>query len=122
MDLGERLAAVRAAIEGMPGATGGTVPSARGVTLYKVQAKMFAILEAHKQTGVNLKCDPALIDILKSQYGGVGHRGHLDRRFWIYINLDGDVPTDEIVRLIGHSYDQVCTGLTKKQRAELAAL
>jgi predicted DNA-binding protein (MmcQ/YjbR family) len=121
-DRGERLAAVKAAIEGMPGATGGTPPSARGVTLYKVKAKMFAILEANKQTGVNLKCDPALIDILKSQYSGVGHRGHLDRRFWIYVNLDGDVPTGEIVRLIGHSYDQVRAGLTKAQRAELAAL
>jgi predicted DNA-binding protein (MmcQ/YjbR family) len=122
MSLSERTAAVKAAIAARPGAAGGALPSARGVTLYKVMGKMFAILEVNKVTGVVLKCDPHLVDVLKDQYSGVGHRGHLDRRFWIHVNFDADVPTDEIIRLVAHSYDQVCATLTRKQRAELAAL
>jgi predicted DNA-binding protein (MmcQ/YjbR family) len=45
-----------------------------------------------------------------------------NRRFWISVNLDGDVPADEVERLMGHSYELVCAGLTRKQKAELAAL
>lgn len=122
MSLAERTAAVTAAIEAKPGATGGGLPSARGVTLYKVMGKMFAILEVNKVTGVILKCDPHLAEALRDQYAGVGRRSHLDPRFWIHVDFAADVPTPEILRLIDHSYDQVCSGLTKKQRAELAAL
>jgi len=106
----------------MPGARGDPLASAKGVTLYKVMGKMFAILEARRLELVILKCDPHLAETLREQYEGVGHRSHLDRRFWISVTLDSDVPPEEIARLIAHSYDQVSAGLTKKQKAELAAL
>ena len=115
--LEERIAAVTAAIEAMPGCEAN--PMARGVTLYKVMGKMFAILEVNKSKGVILKVDPALMDLMKSQYAGVGHRSHLDRRFWLHVDFAGDVPTDEVCRLVAHSYEQVCAGLTKRQRAAL---
>ncbi len=117
MDLNERIAAVTAAIEAMPGAEAS--PMARGVTLYKVMGKMFAILEVNKAKGVIVKCEPALMDLIKSQYTGIGHRGHLDRRFWLHVDFTGDVPTQEVLRLITHSYEQVCAGLTKRQREAL---
>ena len=69
-----------------------------------------------------LKCDPHLAEMLREQYAGVGHRSHLDRRFWIAVDLDADVPPDEVERLVAHSYEQVRGGLTRKQRAALAAL
>ena len=122
VDLGGQGAAVRTCIEARPGAEGGELPSARGVTLYKVMGKMFAILELRKVRCVILKCDPHLAEVLREQYAGVGHRSHLDRRFWIAVTLEADVPTEEIERLVAQSYDLVCAGLTKKQKAELAAL
>ena len=125
MTLGEATVALKAILDGKPGAVAEPMAAARGSTpivlIYKVMGKMFAILEVAKTTGVILKIDPHLMAVLKDQYAGVGHRSHLDRRFWLHVNFDADVPTDEIVRLVGHSYDQVCAGLTKKQRAELAA-
>jgi predicted DNA-binding protein (MmcQ/YjbR family) len=116
--------AARAAIEAMPGAEGSRLPSAPAVTLYKIMGKMFAILEDGKAQGVILKCDPHLAEVLRDQYAGIGHRSHLDRRFWIFVDLgpQGDIPADEAKRLIGHSYDLVTAQLTKKQKAELAAL
>jgi predicted DNA-binding protein (MmcQ/YjbR family) len=51
----------------------------------------------------------------------VGHRSHLDRRFWISINLDGDVPLSEIRKLIAGSYDLIYASLTRKQKEELGA-
>jgi predicted DNA-binding protein (MmcQ/YjbR family) len=82
--------------------------------------KMFAILSVRGEESVILKSH--FVDVLKDQYQGVGHRSHLDRRFWISVSLDADVPADEIRRLVDASYDNVCAGLTKKQKAELAAL
>ena len=122
MSLSPRVAAAIAAIEAMPGARGDPLASAKGVTLYKVMGKMFAILTANKVESVILKCDPHLAEILRQQYQGVGHRSHLDRRFWISVTLDSDVPAEEVARLIGHSYDLVRAKLTRKQRAELAVL
>ncbi len=117
--MGMLVADLRAALKAKPGAAGSTHPSARGVTLYKVMGKMFAILTDHKETSVILKCDPHLAEVLREQYAGVGHRSHLDRRFWISVTLDADVPPEEVLRLADHSYDLVRAGLTRKQRAEL---
>ena len=116
--------AARAAILAMPGAEGSRLPSAPAVTLCKVMGKMFAILEDGKTQGVILKCDPHLAEVLREQYASIGHRSHLDRRFWIFVNLGpgSDVPGAETARLIGHSYDLVAAGLTKKQKAELELL
>jgi predicted DNA-binding protein (MmcQ/YjbR family) len=96
--------------------------SAPGILIYKVMGKMFAILSIRGVENVILKCDPNLAHVLREQYVGVGHRSHLDRRNWISVNLDADVPTDEVERLADHSYGLVCSGLTRKQKADLAAL
>jgi predicted DNA-binding protein (MmcQ/YjbR family) len=114
--------ALQAAIEAKPGATGGGVFSAPGVVLYKVMGKMFAILATRREPYVILKSDPHLAEILREQYEGVGHKSHLDRRFWIAVTLDADVPAEEIGRLVDQSYDLVSAGLTRKQKVELAAL
>jgi len=114
--------ALQAVLEAMPGAVGSPLPSAKGVTLYKVMGKMFAILNLRGEPAVIVKCDPHLVEILKETYQGVGHRGHLDRRFWICVTLDSDVPPGEIERLLAGSYDLVRSGLSRKQRAELEAL
>ena len=122
MSQSDTVAIIRTALDARPGAEWSEFPSAKGVVLYKVMGKLFAILEVRKVQCVILKCDPHMVDILKEQYAGVGHRSHLDRRFWICIDLAaGDVPTDEILRLIAGSYALVCEGLTRKQKAELAA-
>jgi predicted DNA-binding protein (MmcQ/YjbR family) len=113
---------LRAALETKTGAVTEALPSARGVTLHKVMGKMFAIVSAAKSRFVVLKCDPHLAEVLREQYAGVGHRTHLDRRFWIAVDLESDVPPEEIERLAAHSYDLVCAGLSRKQKAELAAL
>jgi predicted DNA-binding protein (MmcQ/YjbR family) len=87
-------------------------PSAEGlrvgpnVTMYKLAGKIFAILSM--KTGyVVLKCPPESIDMLKARYKGVGHKTHLDRRHWIAVELEADVPPKETQRLASLSYDLV---------------
>ena len=117
----QRTAALKAALAARPGAVCTPLPSAPGVLIYKVMDKMFAILEIRRIEAVILKCDPNLAEMLRQHYTGIGHRSHLDRRFWICVDLNADVPAAEIDRLITHSYDQVQANLTRKQKAELAA-
>ena len=123
MDLAPATAALKAVLDAMPGALGEPMTAARGsqplVLIYKIMGKMFAILSVRSDQFVILKCDPFRADLLREQYQGVGHRSHLDRRYWISVDLDADVPAAEIEALVAHSWDQVAMTLTKKQRAEL---
>ncbi len=112
-------AALRDLLAAMPGAAAEPA-SAPCATIFKVMGKMFAILTHGKVQAVSLKCDPHLAEILREQYAGVGHRYHLDRRHWISVSLDADVPAEEIKRLAAGSYALVVAGLTRKQRGELA--
>ena len=127
MDADQTVASVKALLDTRPGAVAEPAPAPKPTStpsafLYKVKGKMFAILATGKVKAVSLKCDPHLAEILREQYQGVGHRYHLDRRHWISIELDADVPADEIERLVLGSYDLVRAGLTRKQRAELEGL
>jgi len=125
MDLAPATAALKAVLDAMRGAIGEPMTAARGsqplVLIYKIMGKMFAILSVRNDQFVILKCDPFRADLLREQYQGVGHRSHLDRRYWISVDLDADVPATEIEALVAHSWDQVAMTLTKKQRASLEA-
>ena len=126
MDLPGRTAALKAVLDAMPGAVAEPMTAARGsvplVLIYKVAGKMFAILSLRAEQFVILKCDPFRAEMLRAAYLGVGHRSHLDRRYWISVDLDADVPDDEIRALVAHSREEVAATLTRKQRDELASL
>lgn len=126
MDLTEGAAIVKAWLDAKPGAVAEPAGAPRAkspsVLIYKVMGKTFSILSIRGIEAVSLKCDPHLAEVLREQYAGVGHRYHLDRRHWISVSLDADVPLGEIEPLVAGSYALVCAGLTKTQKAELAAL
>lgn len=126
MELGEQTLRLKARLDAMPGAVAEPMSASRSavplVLLYKVMGKMFAILAVRGTENVILKCDPHLAEVLREQYAGVGRRSHLDRRFWISVDLDSDVPPEEVLRLAESSYALVCAGLTRAQKAQLAAL
>ncbi len=126
LEFDERTLALKAVLDAKPGAVGEPMAAARGskplVFIYKVMGKMFAILAVRGTPNVILKCDPHLAEVLRGHYVGIGRRSHLDPRFWISVDLDSDVPESEVRRLADHSYDLVCAGLTRQQKAELAAM
>ncbi|MGZ5807909.1 MAG: MmcQ/YjbR family DNA-binding protein [Croceibacterium sp.] len=116
--------ALREVLDAMPGAVAQPMTASRGsqplVLIYKITGKMFAILSLRSEPFVILKCDPFRAELLRETYTGVGHRSHLDPRYWISVDLDSDVPADEVRALVAHSWDQVAATLTRKQREELA--
>ena len=100
MDLPPPTAALKRVLDAMPGAEGKPMNASRGATplvlIYKISGKMFAILSLRGDPYVILKCDPFRAEVLRGTYRGVGHRSHLDRRYWISIDLDADVPAEEV--------------------------
>ena len=119
--LNGRTADMRAVLDAMPGATSARSPVPPAALIYKVMGKVFAILSLRSVPAVGLKCDPHLGDILREHYEGVGDYRHFLRN-WISVALDADVPWEEALSLAAGSYELVCSGLTRKQKAELAAL
>jgi predicted DNA-binding protein (MmcQ/YjbR family) len=124
LELGKRTAKLKKHLDAKPGAVAVPVSAPRSVVpmalMYKVMGKIFAILSVRGAESVIVKCDPHMVDILREKYEGIGHRSHLDRRFWVSVSLDADVPAKEIERLVAGSYDLVCASLSRKQKVELS--
>jgi predicted DNA-binding protein (MmcQ/YjbR family) len=105
-----RVTALAAFLEAKPGTV--EVKASPNASMYKVADKIFAILS--KKTGyVVLKTPPESVPMLKEMYKGVGHKTHLDRRHWIAVELDADVPMKAVQRLTSLSYDLVRAGAEK---------
>jgi predicted DNA-binding protein (MmcQ/YjbR family) len=113
--------AVKAAILACPGAVEDR-PFGPEVLVFKVMGKMFALMSAKDATGCSLKADPHLSEMLRQTYSGITAGYHLNKRHWNTITFDADVPLEEVLRLVGHSYDRVVDGLPRKDKVSLAAL
>lgn len=92
----------------MPG-TQETFPFEPGVSVFKApNGKMFAVSSAAKRPlDVSVKCDPDLGAALRRDYEAVVEGYHLNKRHWITVTLDADVPDDRVRELVQDSYDLV---------------
>ena len=75
------------------------------VMRHRVNRKSFALIyERGGRLCVNLKCDPFEADFLRGIYTGVTPAYHMNKVHWNTVTLDGDVPEDELKRMVEHSY------------------
>lgn len=90
------------------------------VAVLKVAGKMFALVTLGPAPGsVSLKCDPDLAVGLRRRYAAITAGYHLNKRHWNTVTLDGSVPEDELLDLIGHSYELVVASLSRAERDKL---
>lgn len=81
--------------------------------VFKVNGKIFAMLNLSGETCLNVKCNPELAVELRERYPAVEPGYHMNKRHWNTIRIDGSVPDSIILGWIDHSYELV----TSKKRA-----
>lgn len=80
-------------------------PFGEGVAVYKVNDKMFALInEGSTPVKISLKCDPLLAKVLRERYETVMEGYHLNKKHWNTMLLTGQMTWDEVQDLIRHSY------------------
>lgn len=85
-----------------------TYPFGEGVAVYKVNGKMFGLIEEGKNpVRISLKCDPQLSKVLRDRFDEVMEGYNLNKKHWNTIVLSGQLSWEEIQALIRHSYDLV---------------
>ncbi|MHB8530644.1 MAG: MmcQ/YjbR family DNA-binding protein [Caulobacteraceae bacterium] len=94
-------------------------PFGPDAVVYKIGGRMFAIVADRRDVRITLKCDPVLAEVLRGEYAAITPGYHTDKRHWITIAQDPDLPDAEVGRLIDHSYDQVRARLGRAARTAL---
>ena len=85
--------------------------------VFKVGSKMFALTNIDsEELYLNLKCDPFYSLELRSKYTQITPGYHMNKKHWNTVIVDGEVPDDEILNLIDHSYDLVFKSLKKVEK------
>jgi len=83
-------------------------PFGEKVAVYKVNEKMFALVEENSNpVRISLKCDPLLASTLRDRYETVMPGYHLNKKHWNTILLTGQLNWEEVKDLIRHSYELV---------------
>ena len=66
-----------------------------------------------------IKCDPDESGELQTSYIGIKPGWHMNKKYWISVYFNQDVPDGKIKELVSKSYDIVVRSLTKKEREML---
>ena len=78
------------------------------VMRHRQNKKGFAhIFEREGHAWINLKCEPMKADFLRHVYLSVIPAYHMNKTHWNTIKLGGDVPQDELKRMIERSYNLI---------------
>ena len=88
--------------------------------VFKVMNKMFALVSQKEETPrVTLKCNPADAVVLVSQFESIVPGYYMNKKHWITVSLEGDVPIGIIRDLATKSYELVFSKLTKSEKKKL---
>lgn len=95
-----------------------TEPRYQNLMTFTVAEKWFCLLDLEKKF-CNLKCPVNQVTELQDQYKGVEPAWHMNKKHWIKVMLDSDIPAAEIERLVKQAYDTIVSTLTKSKKEEL---
>lgn len=89
---------------------------------YKIGDKMFAAIclgEDDKPYYINLKVDPEEGAFLRDQYEDIIPGYYSNKKHWISVNPDGNVPDDLLKDLLDKAYELVLAGFSRKKQREI---
>ncbi|MBA4318337.1 MAG: MmcQ-like protein [Flavobacterium sp.] len=90
--------------------------------VFKVMNKMFCLTTLTPPHWINLKCDPEKAIEHREEYESVTPGYHMNKKFWITVQLDGSVPSKVLQKWIDESYELVVANFPQKMKNELFKL
>ena len=85
--------------------------------------KIFCFLGGGPSDGrpvaISIKADPDQVPALHRQYDAVSSPRYLNKRHWIAVQLDGDLPDEELQELIEDSHRLVRQTFSKRVQREI---
>jgi predicted DNA-binding protein (MmcQ/YjbR family) len=75
--------------------------------VFKVNGKIFTLVNLDGELSINLKCDPALAIELRERHSCVTGAYHMNKKHWNSVIMDGSVPDKEVFSWIDNSYELV---------------
>ena len=92
----------------LPGATE-TFPFEPTVSVFKAaNGKMFGVTASKEEPiDISVKCEPPIGEALRAQYESIAPGYHLNKRHWVTVPLNGDVPDERVRELVLDSYELV---------------
>ena len=91
-------------------------PFGEETAVYKVGGKIFALTGVESPASVNLKAEPPDVTGLVDTYAAVTRGYHMNKKHWITVQLDGDLPEGLLEELIEDSYDLIVDKLPARDR------
>ena len=93
-----------------------TFPFDEETAVFKVGGKVFAITAAEAPTRRHLKAEPEEVTGLVETYEAVIRGYHMNKKHWITVEVDGDLPDGLVAELVEDSYDLVVDNLPARDR------
>lgn len=94
-------------------------PQYENQLVFSVGEKWYCFVDIEKFEFCDLKCDPEKSAELQERYDGIAPGWHMNKKHWISVRFNSDVPDDVIKQLVTASYDLVLHDLPRKQQEEI---
>lgn len=94
----------------------------KNLLVFSVFDKWFCFFNVDAFDFCDIKCNPEESEQLQNNYEGVKPGYHMNKKHWISIYFNQNVPDSKILELVTKSYGLVVRGLTKSQREELQSM
>ena len=90
------------------------------VMRHQSNKKTFAMIYVRNdKLYINLKCDPVEADFIRQIFADVTPGWHMNETHWNTVTLGGDVPDDELLKMIDKSYDLIKPRIKKRKGSGL---
>ena len=79
----------------------------RTILVFYVNSHMFCYFNVDEFSNITIKCEPTKMAELKELYQALGEPFNGDKRYWISIQPNMDLPDEELKELVRKSYEIV---------------
>lgn len=94
----------------------------RNLLVFYVLDKWFCFVNIDVFDFCTIKCDTEQIEELQDRYEGIKPGYHMNKKHWISVYFDKDVPDKTIKDLVKRSYETVVSSLSRQERETLQAM